>query len=78
MDMDTSQIAGINDTYRITKAEIGPDATLVMHDKILTNFDQTAKAEITVDLNGDGSVTVTDISLIIIAVFFMCRYCQGA
>ena len=56
MDMDTSQIAGINDTYRITKAEIGPDATLVMHDKILTNFDQTAKAEITVDLNGDGSV----------------------
>ena len=56
MDMDTSQIAGINDTYRITKAEIGADATLIMHDKILTNFDQTAKAEITVDLNGDGSV----------------------
>jgi Fe-S cluster assembly scaffold protein SufB len=56
VDMDTSQIAGINDTYRITKAEIGPNATLIMHDKILTNFDQTAKAEITVDLNGDGSV----------------------
>ena len=56
MDMDTSQIAGINDTYRITKAEIGAGATLIMHDKILTNFDQTAKAEITVDLNGDDSV----------------------
>ena len=56
MDMDTSQIAGINDTYRITKAEIGAGATLIMHDKILTNFDQTAKAEITVDLNGEDSV----------------------
>ena len=33
MDMDTSQIAGINDTYRITKAEIGAGATLIMHDK---------------------------------------------
>ena len=43
MEMDTSQIAGINDTYRITKAEIGADATLIMHDKILTP-------------NGDGSV----------------------
>ena len=29
MDMDTSQIAGINDTYRITKADIGPGATLL-------------------------------------------------
>ena len=55
MDMDTSQIAGINDTYRITKADLGPGASLVMHDKILTNFDQTAKAEIVVELNGDGS-----------------------
>ena len=45
MDMDTSQIAGINDTYRITKAELAAGATLIMHDKILTNFDQTAKAD---------------------------------
>ncbi len=56
MDMDTSQIAGINDTYRITKAELAAGATLIMHDKILTNFDQTAKAEITIDLNGEDSV----------------------
>lgn len=55
MEMDTSQIAGINDTYRITRAVIGPKATLLMHDKILTNFDQTAKAEIVVALDGDGS-----------------------
>ena len=56
MEMDTSQIAGINDTYRITKGRfIGPGASLIMHDKILTNLDQTAKAEIVVSLDGDGS-----------------------
>lgn len=55
MEMDTSQIAGINDTYRITRAVIGPGASLIMHDKILTNLDQTAKAEIVVSLDGDGS-----------------------
>lgn len=55
MEMDTSQIAGINDTLRITKAVLGPRASLIMHDKILTNFDQVAKAEITVELNGEDS-----------------------
>lgn len=55
MDMDTSQIAGINDTLRITKADIGKDAMLIIHDKILTNFDQTAEAQIVANLNGDNS-----------------------
>jgi len=55
MEMDTSQIAGINDTYRITRATLDAGASLIMHDKLLTNFDQTAKAEIKVDLNGEDS-----------------------
>lgn len=55
VEMDTSQIAGINDTFRITRATLGAGATLIMHDKILTNFDQTAKAEITVNLDGEDS-----------------------
>ena len=55
MDMDTSQIAGINDTYRITRAKVNEGATLLIHDKILTNVDQTAKAEMVVALDGDDS-----------------------
>ncbi|MBO4426617.1 MAG: SufD family Fe-S cluster assembly protein [Clostridiales bacterium] len=55
MDMDTSQIAGINDTFRITKAKVGAGATLLIHDKILTNEDQTAKAEMIVSLDGEDS-----------------------
>ncbi len=55
MEMDTSQIGGINDTLRITKADIGKDAMLIIHDKILTDSDQTAKAEMIVGLNGEDS-----------------------
>ena len=55
MEMDTSQIAGINDTHRVTKATVGPGATLLLHDKILTNFDQTASAEMIISLDGDDS-----------------------
>ena len=55
MEMDTSQIAGINDTHRVTKATVGSGATLLLHDKILTNFDQTASAEMIISLDGDDS-----------------------
>ena len=55
MEMETSQIGGINDTLRITKAKVGAGATLLIHDKILTNEDQTAKAEMVVSLDGDDS-----------------------
>lgn len=55
MDMDTSQIAGINDTHRVTKATVGPGATLLLHDKILTNLDQTASAEMIISLDGEDS-----------------------
>ena len=54
VEMETSQI-GINDTLRITKAKVGEGATLRIHDKILTNSDQTAKAELIVTLDGDDS-----------------------
>lgn len=55
MDMDTSQIAGINDTHRVTKATVGPGAALLLHDKILTNLDQTASAEMIISLDGEDS-----------------------
>lgn len=55
MDMETSQIAGIDDTIRITKAVLENGASLIIHDKILTSGTQIAEAEINVDLNGENS-----------------------
>ncbi len=55
MEMETSQIGGIDDTLRITRAALKEDSSLIIHDKILTEGDQQAKAEMTVALNGAGS-----------------------
>jgi Fe-S cluster assembly scaffold protein SufB len=55
MEMETSQIGGIDDTVRITRATLEENASLIVHDKILTESDQKAKAELAVQLNGDGS-----------------------
>ena len=54
MKLETSQIGGIDDTKRVTKAVMKENASLVIHDKILTNKDQKAVAEIDVDMEGDG------------------------
>lgn len=55
MEMGTSQISGINSTNRITRATVGDMASLVIHEKIMTDGDQFAKTDFTVDLNGKGS-----------------------
>ncbi len=55
MELETAQIGGIDDTLRTTVAEISESASLLIHDKILTDGSQTAKAEINVELAGDGS-----------------------
>jgi len=55
MQMETTQIGGINDTLRITEARLAENASLTLHDKILTEGDQRAKAEMQIDMNGDGS-----------------------
>ena len=55
MEMETSQIGGINDTLRITRAWLKENANLVIHDKILTEGEQKARAEMIIEMNGDGS-----------------------
>ncbi len=54
MELETSQIGGIDDTTRVTKATMAENSSLIMHDKILTNKDQRAIADIDVVMNGDG------------------------
>ena len=55
--MDTTQIKGVDDTNRVTKAMLDSDATLVITEKILTSNDQVAKTEFEVELNGENAST---------------------
>lgn len=55
MELQTSQIAGIDDTIRKTSATIAANATFTVHDKIMTTGNQKALAEIMVDMDGAGS-----------------------
>ena len=55
MELETSQIGGIDDTLRVTSAKLAAGASIIIHDKILTEGDQKAKAELSVEMNGDGS-----------------------
>lgn len=64
MTMDSVQIKGVDDTIRITKAELGASATLEISEKILTTGSGTAKTEFVVNLNGENaSVHVTSRSV---------------
>lgn len=55
MEMETTQIKGINSTLRKTSAKLAKDATIVIHEKIMTHGTQTAKTDFTVDLDGKNS-----------------------
>lgn len=55
MEMETTQIKGINSTKRITKSRLSANATLVIHEKLMTHNDQYAETDFTVDLDGENS-----------------------
>lgn len=57
MTMDTTQIKGVDDTLRETKAILDENTTLVINEKILTNGSQQAKTVFHVSLNGDHAST---------------------
>ena len=57
MEMETTQIRGIDSTKRITNATLAEGASLVIKEKLMTHGDQYASTEFTVDLNGEGCST---------------------
>ena len=57
MVMDTTQIKGVDDTIRTTKATLEKDTTLVITEKILTSQNQKAITKFEVELNGENSST---------------------
>ena len=57
MEMETTQIKGIDSTNRITTARLEKDSTLVIHEKLMTHGAQYARTEFKVDLDGENSST---------------------
>ncbi len=55
MEMETTQIKGVDSTVRTTKAKLGDKAKLVIHEKIMTHGVQHAETDFTVDLDGEDS-----------------------
>lgn len=55
MEMETTQIAGIDDTIRTTRGDLAAKATLIVHEKIMTTGEQLAATNFSVDLNGEGA-----------------------
>ena len=55
MEMETSQIKGIDNTSRITRATLDADATLIIREKLMTHGTQRADTDFSVDMNGENS-----------------------
>jgi Fe-S cluster assembly scaffold protein SufB len=55
LEMNTTQIKGVDSTDRVTTATLGAGASVVVSEKIMTHGKQYARTEFKVDLNGEGS-----------------------
>ncbi len=53
MEMEATQISGVDDTLRKTTAHLGAGSSLVVHEKVMTTGVQNAKAEFEAFLDGD-------------------------
>lgn len=57
MEMETTQIKGIDSTKRDTEATVAAGATLIVKEKLMTHGTQYAETNFVVDLNGEDSST---------------------
>lgn len=55
MEMETTQIKGVDSTMRKTEAIVGEQATLIIHEKLMTHGTQVATADFTVTLAGEDA-----------------------
>ena len=55
LEMETSQIGGVDRTYRSTSAVLKAGAKLRIHERLLTEKEQTAQTEFEVRLEGEDS-----------------------
>lgn len=57
LEMETTQIKGIDSTVRNTEGTLAANSSLIIHEKIMTHGKQYARTNFSVDLNGEGSST---------------------
>ncbi len=57
LEMESSQIKGVDSTIRETKGELGTNTNLVVSEKIMTHGKQFAKTIFEVQLNGENAST---------------------
>lgn len=55
LEMETTQIKGIDSTDRITRATLDKDAKVVITEKLMTHGNQFARTTFEVDMNGENS-----------------------
>ena len=55
IDLETTQLRGVDSTKRYTKVVAGKDAEVVITEKLLTHGRQTAESEMDVILDGEGA-----------------------
>ena len=55
LEMETSQIKGVDSTIRTTNGKLENDATLLITEKLMTHGNQTATTTFNVELDGDNS-----------------------
>lgn len=54
MEMETTQIKGIDSTKRMTRADLAAGANFVVKEKLYTHGKQTADTDFVIDMNGVG------------------------
>ena len=57
VDMEMVQIKGVDNTHRMTRAELAEGATMIVHERLMTHGEQVATSVYEVALNGEGSST---------------------
>ena len=57
VELETTQIKGVDDTKRYTKAVVGKNAEIVVTEKLLTHGSQYAESEMDILLDGENSRT---------------------
>lgn len=55
LEMDTLQISGVDQTTRKTTGSLGARAKLIIHERIMTDGNETAKTDFNVEMNGEDS-----------------------
>ena len=54
VEMENTQISGVDDTVRKTTATLDAGATLIVHEKVMTTGTQRAVSDFIADMNGEG------------------------